>query len=174
MSISLTNQHSQFSHWCLFLITVVTVNKQVQEQGRMKRKQTYWRALTVFYSGSVIKDTRSDLLGTLSSKFLQLIQIFNINFKSFYCPSTGIADKRLLSLMIYKYKIQVCIMRRPNIFRRVSKIAKSDYALRHVCLSVCPHRATRLPREGFWWNLIFETFSKICRKNSNFTKIRYK
>ena len=23
-----------------------------------------------------------------------------------------------------------------------------------VCLSVCPHRSTRLPLDGFWWNLM--------------------
>ena len=31
------------------------------------------------------------------------------------------------------------------IFRRVRKIAKSDYKPRHVCLSVCPHGTARLP-----------------------------
>jgi len=30
------------------------------------------------------------------------------------------------------------------------------------CLSVCPHGTTRLPLDGFSWNLIFEDFSKIC------------
>ena len=51
------------------------------------------------------------------------------------------------------------------------KIAKSDYMLRHVCLSVRPHGTTRLPLEGFSWNLIFQHFSKICRENSSFIKI---
>ena len=50
-------------------------------------------------------------------------------------------------------------------FRRVRKIVKSYYYLRHVrhpsvCLSVRPHGTTRLPLDGFWWNLIFE----FCRK----------
>ena len=31
--------------------------------------------------------------------------------------------------------------------------------------SVCPHGTARLPLYGFWRNLIFQTFSKICRGN---------
>jgi len=38
------------------------------------------------------------------------------------------------------------------------------------CLSVRPHGTARLPREGFSWNLIFESISKICRENSSFIK----
>ena len=39
------------------------------------------------------------------------------------------------------------------IFRRVRRIAKNEYKLRHVCLSgrlpVCPHRTPQLPRTDF-------------------------
>jgi hypothetical protein len=41
-------------------------------------------------------------------------------------------------------------------FRRVRKIAKSDYLIRRVRLSV--YETTRLPRDGFLWNFIFEYF----------------
>ena len=62
-----------------------------------------------------------------------------------------------------------------RVFRRVRKIAKSDYYLRHVCLSVClsvcPHGANRLPLDGFSRNLISEYFSNICWENSSFPKI---
>jgi Na+/H+ antiporter NhaA len=51
------------------------------------------------------------------------------------------------------------------------KIAKSDYYLRHVCLSVRPRGITWLPLNGFSRNLIFEYFSKICHENSSFIKI---
>ena len=37
--------------------------------------------------------------------------------------------------------------------------------------SVRPHGTTRLPLDGFSWNLIFEDFSKLCRENSCFIKI---
>jgi hypothetical protein len=40
-----------------------------------------------------------------------------------------------------------------------------------VSLSVRPHGTTRLPLEGFSWNLIFHYFSKICRENSISIKI---
>ena len=71
--------------------------------------------------------------------------------------------------------------------RRVHRIAKRDYCLCHICLSVClyvclsvcppvrpffpPHATSRLPLDGFSWNLIFENISKICRENSSFIKI---
>ena len=52
-----------------------------------------------------------------------------------------------------------------SIFRRFCKIAKSDYYLRHVCPSVLPHATTRLPVDGFLWNLIFEDFfENLLRK----------
>jgi hypothetical protein len=40
-------------------------------------------------------------------------------------------------------------------FRRISKIAKSWYLVRHVRPSVYPHETTRLTLDGFSWNLIF-------------------
>ena len=43
-------------------------------------------------------------------------------------------------------------------FRRGGKIANSDCKIRHVCSSACPHETTRLPPDGFSWNLISEYF----------------
>jgi hypothetical protein len=43
-----------------------------------------------------------------------------------------------------------------------------------ILMSICPQGTTRLPLDGFWWNLIFETSSKICQENSNFIKILQK
>jgi hypothetical protein len=40
-----------------------------------------------------------------------------------------------------------------------------------VCPSVCPRGTTRLPLDGFSWNLTFDYFSIICRENSSFIKI---
>ena len=51
------------------------------------------------------------------------------------------------------------------------KIAKSDFQFRHVCPSIRSHRTTRFPLNEFSRNLIFEYFSKICRKNSSFIKV---
>ena len=39
-------------------------------------------------------------------------------------------------------------------------------------MSVRPRGTTRLPLDGFWLNLLLELFSKICRQNSSFIKIR--
>jgi len=54
------------------------------------------------------------------------------------------------------------------LFRRVRKIAKSDYQLRHVCLSLRP--SVRMEQLISHWTdfhekLIFDYFSKICREN---------
>ena len=46
----------------------------------------------------------------------------------------------------------------------LSKIAKSDYAARHIRLSVCPNGTNRLPLEGFSRILISEYFSNICQE----------
>jgi hypothetical protein len=51
-----------------------------------------------------------------------------------------------------------------------------------LVMSVRPHGTTRLPLDGFSWNLIFEHFSKVCREkvslksdknNGHFTKDEY-
>jgi hypothetical protein len=34
----------------------------------------------------------------------------------------------------------------------------------YSALSICQQGSTRLPINGFWWNLIFELFSKVCRE----------
>jgi len=64
-------------------------------------------------------------------------------------------------------------------FRRACKIAKSDCV--NFVMSACtrlsfhpsirPQRTSRLPMDGFSWNLIFEYFSKTCRKYSSLITI---
>ena len=38
-------------------------------------------------------------------------------------------------------------------------------------MSVRPHGTTRLPLDGFSWNLTFEFFRKMCQENSSFIKM---
>ena len=38
-------------------------------------------------------------------------------------------------------------------------------------VSVHPCRTYQLPLDGYYWNSIFEYFSKICRENSSFIKL---
>jgi hypothetical protein len=40
-----------------------------------------------------------------------------------------------------------------------------------LCPSVCSHGTSRLPLNGFSWNLIFECFSKIYPENSSLIKL---
>ena len=60
------------------------------------------------------------------------------------------------------------------VFRLFCKIAEGDYYFRHVCQSVCPHGATRLPLDEFLWNFICEHFQNPLRKSKfhwNLTKL---
>ena len=75
-------------------------------------------------------------------------------------------------VLVFKYQsiritIVLCLNFRPKALsihfprraaRHVPNIAKSDYELRHVCPSVCPHRITMLTLDRFSRNLIFEYF----------------
>ena len=83
-----------------------------------------------------------------------------------YSPS-GPSGLFLGELYLTKTKINI---HAAVIFRRVRKIAKSDYWPRHVCPSDRPH-GTRIPLDGFLRNLIFEDFSKIWHENSSLIKI---
>ena len=60
---------------------------------------------------------------------------------------------RLIVINILIYYIYLAIYNFTVVFRRVGKIAKRDYKLHHMCLSihpsVCPHGTTRLPLDGF-------------------------
>ena len=50
------------------------------------------------------------------------------------------------------------------VFRRVRKFAKSDYQLRHVCSSVCPHGKLGSPFTDFNSILYLSTFRKYVEK----------
>ena len=71
--------------------------------------------------------------------------------QGFRSPSTLVTDINPLDydtlLIIWRYRFN---------FRRLSKIANSDYYTLHVCLSVRPHGTTGLPLKGFSWNLLIE------------------
>jgi len=55
---------------------------------------------------------------------------------------------------------------------RIDKtFAVSDYELHHICLYVRPRGTTRLPLDGFSWNFVLVSFTKICWPNSSFVKI---
>jgi hypothetical protein len=58
------------------------------------------------------------------------------------------------------------------IVRHICKIVQMTIGF-IMCVhpSICLCRTTRLPLDGFSWNLIFEHFPKICQWNSSFTTI---
>jgi hypothetical protein len=80
------------------------------------------------------------------------IKKFHILPTEFMCFKMDLRETRIISLYILNRLV----------FRRLHKIEKSDYQLRHVR----PHGTYRLPLDGFSWNLAFENFPKICRQNS--------
>ena len=149
-----------------------------------------WWQIDCFHKPGV--DSLSLSLSLSHSLFYYLVMVFSEQ-ADLNIPLM-LAKKRKLCLNICYIGILCCVQKRSFlttgwyshrqkhvthfgvcILRRVRKIAKSDYWFRHVCLSIClsvrPQGTTRLPRNGFSWNLIFEDFPKICRENSSLFKI---
>ena len=50
--------------------------------------------------------------------------------------------------------LSVCTRAHFSFYLYLRKIAESSYELRHVCPSVRPRGTTRLPPDGFSWNLV--------------------
>ena len=61
-----------------------------------------------------------------------------------------------------------------SLFRHVCIVAKSAYYLRHVLSSVFPYVSARLTVNGFPWNLIAGTSTRLCQENSNLVQIGQK
>jgi hypothetical protein len=57
------------------------------------------------------------------------------------------------------------------VFRHIREVAKNDYQLCHVCLSICLHGTAWLLLNEISCNLIFGYFSNICLENSSFSNI---
>lgn len=61
-----------------------------------------------------------------------------------------------------------------SLFRHVCIAVKSAYYLRHVLSFVFPYVSARLPMNGFPWNLIAGTSTRLCQENSNLVEIGQK
>jgi hypothetical protein len=99
------------------------------------------------------------------------ISLYNINWlvitaaECVYCAvRTAYIRLRLRSLITFRWLISVL----SGAFAKLRKATISFVV--SVRPSVCPHGTTRLPLDGFSWNLMSEYFffSKFCRKNSSF------
>jgi hypothetical protein len=55
--------------------------------------------------------------------------------------------------------------------RQARSQSHENRPLASSCMSVRPHVSTRLPLDGFSWNLILGTSTKICRETPNLVKI---
>jgi hypothetical protein len=101
------------------------------------------------------------------------------------------ARRRRLTGNVFKYSVRTAQKTNPHLvyenqlfnaveshqplaFRRVGKLAESDYLVYHACLSVrpsvCSDVRSRLPMDEFSLDFISQYFSKICRKNSSLIK----
>ena len=73
--------------------------------------------------------------------------------------------------ILYLTLDSVCPLWFLSVFAKLRKA--TELQLTSLCPSVRPHGTTRLPLDGFLWNLIFRFFPpNICRENSSFIKIR--
>ena len=67
----------------------------------------------------------------------------------YWFPSSDSFDLRLR---------QAAFLKPVFVFRRVRKVAKGEYYLRHICLSLRPRKTNRLPLDRFSRNLIYVYF----------------
>jgi hypothetical protein len=95
--------------------------------------------------------------------------------------SSSLSHRPLNSCHLYfsqphvRHSVVVClctILRNSNdtFWTRVDISSERRLLLRHVCQSVrlvCLHVSARLPVDGFSWNLIRVTFTKVCLETSN-------
>jgi hypothetical protein len=98
-----------------------------------------------------------------------------------YITKNTIHILRINDLHVDRYSctLPVIFIRNSNKSKLLDTFVKLRKATISFVMSVCPsfhpsvrpHGTTRLPTDGFSWNLIFEDFLEICRKNSSLTKI---
>jgi hypothetical protein len=83
---------------------------------------------------------------------------------------------KMFSPIIKKLIYQTWRLQYEKFYRKLFLFLGAFAELRKATISfftsVSPHGTTRLPLDGFWWNLIFELFSKLFHENSSFIKIR--
>jgi hypothetical protein len=88
------------------------------------------------------------------------------------------SDSHLTRQLGYKHTFCRNLVSTKNCLSLLGAFVKSRKAtvsfVVSFCPSVCPHGTTRLTLDRFWWNFVFECFSKICRENSSLVKIRLK
>jgi hypothetical protein len=84
---------------------------------------------------------------------------------TFHLMKNSVAASHFQILLLSQHFLadpEVCMQSFLDAFAKLQKATIS------FVMSACPYGTTRLPLDEFWWKLIFETFSKICRENSNF------
>ena len=92
-------------------------------------------------------------------------------FSPFYCNITWCTSNRRRFTYKKTYEYHPCAIYcfyrncRQKVKDFLSAFAKSRKATVGFIKSVRPHGTTRLPLDGFSWNLFWVFFSKICREN---------
>jgi len=120
---------------------------------------SYNKPLPIAYFSIYVLAFSSDYGQAMRPKHVVRQQINEIQvFK--YCVCVDSTD----TVFIY------CNMSLFSAFAKLQKRRATSSCL-FLCPSVCSHGTTRLPLEEFSRNFIFDYFSKICPKSSNFIKI---
>ena len=144
----------------------------VTEEKRQDIRQSSW----------VVPEYKSEFEPTSSALVLlhSEFQVVQINYNSVvYMASSRTAVWLWMDARVWYLRNASCwygqFYSHIHITRTVlGAFANLRKATVSLVMAVCPHATTRLPMDGFLWNLIFNTSSKICRENSNFIKIRQK
>ena len=133
-------------------------------------------------------DTSTLGLFTRNSPFIQARSYFGSKSHSSYLCEDLSKTKRNMTAWHYRFgsttdtssifgvKVyyQNMIVVTVSLFMHVCTVVTSAYYLRHVLSSVFPYVSARLTVNGFPWNLIAGTSTRLCQENSNLVEIGQK
>jgi hypothetical protein len=89
------------------------------------------------------------------------------NLPKFLCCSQNFCVVLCIVCFVSFCVLFVCKCVLYNCHRLATQLRLTNI-LYHVCLYVCPHGTTRLPLDGFLWNLVFEYFFENLQRNLKF------
>ena len=161
------------------------ISREAQLLNELPEKDAPWDGASVVSAGKLRKlwDFLSELCNSLCERRLErtvlrpaYLPVTTAQFTQFFRRVWRQTVQSLSLSESVKGALQTglwfkAVKTKIGCFRRARKIMKSDYYLRHACLSIrllasvsVRLRRTRLPLEGFSRNLISEYFSKMSLK----------
>jgi len=126
------------------------------------------------HSSNIIQGTKTDDAALMSLHVIHFQLVRDLGNHWNLIQSILAAHNEIWPYTIFHYLFWFQIVVITRIHKNTKKLLLASSYL-SVCLSVClsvrPHRTTRLQLVEVLRNFMFENFSKICRENLSFVKI---